>query len=93
MTNLQLAVADPGENHERGKTKLAAVNRNHMPSFARSHNRKRSSLERLTVSIKGMRAPRLRDDVKQDYSVPLLIAEKKHRQAVLSPGKTALVKT
>jgi hypothetical protein len=92
MTNLQLAVADPGENHEPGKTKLAAVNRNHLPSFERSHNRKRNSLDRLTGGIKGMHAPLLRDDVKQDYSSPLLFAEEEASTSCLVAGRNGIGK-
>jgi len=92
MTNLQLGVADPGENHKPGKTKFAAVNRNHMPSFERSHNPKRSSLERLTVGIKEMYAPLLRDDVKQDYSLPLLIAEEEASTIGLVAGRNGIGK-
>ena len=92
MTNLQLAVADPGGNHESGKIKLAALNRNHLPSFERSHNRNRSSLEPLTVGISGMHAALLRDDVKQDYSLPLLITEEEASTSCLVAGRNGIGK-
>ena len=91
MTNLQLAVADPGENHEPGKTKLAAY-RNHIPSSERSHDRKRNSIEPLALGVKGMHAPLLRDDVKQDYSLPLLITEEEAPTSCLVAGRNGIGK-
>jgi len=92
MTNLQLAVAEPGESHEPGKSKLAAVNRNHMPSFERSHNRKRNLLECLKVGIREMHAPLLRDDVNQHYSLPLLIAKEVASTGYLVAGRNGIGK-
>ena len=74
MTNLQLAVADPGEIHDPGKSEPGAMNRNRMPSFERSHNRKRNLFEHLRVGIRGMHATLLRGEVNQDSKLPPLIA-------------------
>lgn len=74
MTNLQLAVADPGESHDPGKSEPGATIRNRRPSFERSHNRKRNLFEHLRAGIRGMHTTQLQGEVKQHYVLPLLIA-------------------
>ena len=74
MTNLQLAVADPGESHDPDKSEPGAMIRNRMESFERSHNRKRNLFEHLRVGIRGMHATLLRGEVNQDSTLPPVIA-------------------